>query len=125
MKFLLYMAAFLFPGSHTTLSENENTVDLLLIARKSLPEVIKVLGPVTKIEEFHSRDSECHCQRHYFLNDKLGIVFINNQADWIIAYKPLEMINMEKTKVMFWGKDKDYITLKLTSMKQDACCLPL
>jgi|GEM_PF-5490498 len=104
-------------------SDQSTQIDLLSIAEKPMTEIEKVLGKPTHTDQFRSRDSNCLCNRYYYMKDQVSIVYIDNKADWIQVNSPAQLINVDKAHVMEFQNWHTHVLVKLRKTRNDDCCL--
>jgi len=102
------------------------SVDVTQIAGKSQIEVESILGQPTKTEQYQpKKDLDCLCERTYYLEGKLSIVYIDAKADWITVASDIKILNLDNARIKEWHNFRKYILIKTFTSKETLCCLNL
>jgi len=92
----------------------EKIVDINSIAGKTLKEVEKVLGLNTSKEETKISGVGCKndmCDKYYFKEGKIEIVFIKGLADWITIYE-VSHLTIHENLIQTLGIEQKEPTIK-------------
>jgi len=99
------------------------SVDVTQIAGKSKIEVESILGQPTSIEQYQpKKELNCLCERTYYLEGKLSIVYIDGKADWITVASDIKVLNLDKARIKEWHNFRKYILIKTFTSKETQCC---
>jgi hypothetical protein len=98
------------------------SVDLVKVQGSTKDEIALLLGQPTKIEK---QPGSCKCERVYYLNNLLYIVYFQDKADviWCKTAK-VTIVNFDKTKVMAFHKNRNQneVTIHLIHHQEQECC---
>lgn len=102
---------------------SQTDVDISKIAGKTQKEVERILGSQTKRETYKPIiESDCECERVFYLNGKLSIVYIENKADLITISSGIKIINLHKVKIREFHTFGTYNLIKTISNTESQCC---
>lgn len=100
------------------------SIDISKIAGKTPTEVESILGRQTKSELYKLlKESNCQCEKYYYLDGKVSIVYLDGKADWITISSEMKLANLNKVKIRAFHKFHDYYLIQAISMKENQCCL--
>jgi hypothetical protein len=98
------------------------SVDLVKIQGSTKDEIASLLGQPTKIE---SQPGSCKCDKVYYLNNLLYIVYFQDKADviWCKTSK-VTILNFDKAKVMAFHKNRNQneARMHLIHHQEQKCC---
>ncbi|MCH8904737.1 MAG: hypothetical protein IIA45_12595 [Bacteroidetes bacterium] len=92
----------------------EQIVDVKSIAGKPLSEVEEILGSYTSKEETKVSGVGCKdniCDKYFYKDGEIEIVFINGLADWITIYK-VDHLTRNKNLIQALGIEQKEPTIK-------------
>jgi hypothetical protein len=98
-------------------------VDLLKIAGNTKAEVEKELGKPTKVELFKPiSEAECLCEKVYYLDGNLSIVYYQGKADWIRVSSNIKLLNLNTVKIKAYHNWIDYVIIQVLTLNESHCC---
>jgi len=105
------------------LFQTQQTVDLLKVAGKPRGEVEAVVGKPTHIEYYTPKGlTNCQCEKVFYLEDNISIVYYQGKADWITAQSKIKLLNIDVAKIKFYGNWRKYVQIKTLTMEEKECC---
>jgi hypothetical protein len=124
MKNIIFLFIFLISIQSCTEKKGDNSsetsekykkqiVDVDLLASKSEPEILKILGSPQKSETVNPSKTPCPCPKNYYSDGVIEIVFINGKADWITVNEPLWLSIEDEKAYLSVSRFDDYAYIKV------------
>jgi len=112
---LLFLVIFLFTNYQ---------LDLRKIVGKTRADVEKELGKPTRVELFKPiAEAECLCERVYYLDGKLSVVYYQGKAEWIRVNASVELRNLKCPNVKSFHRGSEYSLISISlNAKESQCC---
>jgi outer membrane protein assembly factor BamE (lipoprotein component of BamABCDE complex) len=99
-----------------------HSVDLVKIQGSTKDEIVSLLGRPIKIESY---PGSCKCDKVYYLNNQLYIVYFQDKVDmvWCKTSK-VTILNFDKAKVMAFHRNRNQneVTIHLIHHQEQKCC---
>jgi hypothetical protein len=103
-----------------TLCGNAEPLDVLKIISKTKIEVEAVLGKPVRVETFKPDGQNCQCERFYYLNGTVSVIYLDDRANRIFMANSVEHINLDKSKINSFHKWNGFSEIRVTNAKE--CC---
>lgn len=92
------------------------TVTVDDLAGKIKSKVEKVLGRSSFLEKVNPSGTPCPCERVYYLDDIVEVVFINGKADWITINNDMQYAKIKnKSSYVSMDRFSDYTYVKVAT----------
>ncbi|MEQ1587541.1 MAG: hypothetical protein ABL895_16775 [Cyclobacteriaceae bacterium] len=98
-------------------------LDISMLAGKTRTEVEAVLGQPSKTLHFQPENSQCQCEKVYYKEGQVSIVYMDGKADWITISSAYKLVNLNNAKIREYHDFHSYYLVKTFSTTENRCCL--
>ena len=94
-------------------------INLPDLVNKTPAQIENLLGKVSKTEPYKPYDRFCVCERVYYLDNQVSIVYVDGKSERIFIDPRIKILNRDRAKILLfqrWEKEIEVI------VKGKDCC---